>query len=108
MENTQTERIIPSLTFAGSEWTDVLVEEGEYGNGDLAVILYVDYDLLADASVNLAAYGLRPEAGAFFVPNSSESEGLAQALVDAGVIETTGRTVTFGPFNTTAIEARLK
>lgn len=102
---------IDRLTLLGQEWTNVRLDELFYGDGSVAVRLTVDEDgfeeTLANISVNLGAYDLRPEPGAFFVKDYGESEGLLDALVEAGVLEKTGRTVTFGPFNTTAQEARV-
>lgn len=81
------------------------VETALYANGTLAVGL-VDLDEREIISVNLVAYGLAPAADQFYVKNYSEHEGLAVALMQAGIAEKVGE-VTYGPYESSATLLRL-
>jgi hypothetical protein len=103
-----TTKTIPALDVWGETYTDVRVQHGHYGDGADAIQLFTDEgELLTDVTVNLSGYGLVPAAGAFFVKNYGENIGLFAALFRAGFAVKTGRVVTFGPFDTTAVEMRL-
>lgn len=95
----------------GEAFQNVAVEVGRYGNGSLAIRLTLpdeEDDVLAIPTVNLVeAYGLVPRKGCVFIPSYSENEGMAQALVDVGVVELTGRLVAYGPFDASAQEAKV-
>ena len=58
------------------------IEVLKYGNGTDALL--IDDEVM---SINLQAYGLVPPAGFIYVKDYSEHEGLADALVAAGVVE---------------------
>ena len=101
--------MITSLTWqGGGTHQNLTVLTGRYADGSLALQLMDDYELVATVSVNLTGYHIEVGPGCFWVRNYSESEGLGQALVMAGVLERTGRSVHFGPFaGTGADEYRL-
>ena len=65
------------------------IRTARYGNGTLAVIAESATESNREVlSINLEAYGLVPDsADQFYVKNYSEHEGLADALVAAGVAE---------------------
>lgn len=62
----------------------------KYADGSLALVAEdVDEDGIPNVetfSVNLSAYDMYPPEGHVFVKDYSEHEGLAQALVDAGLV----------------------
>lgn len=92
----------------GDTFAEVIVEFANYGNGDIAILLYSDEgELLSTPTVNLEAYGLRPERGSVYVKNYSEGEGMLEVLTKGGIVEPGARMEAFGPFDTTASEARL-
>jgi hypothetical protein len=69
-------------------------------SGGAVSTVYMDGSpaLLVDnhvVSINLSQYGLVPPAGHVFVKDYSEHEGLADALVDAGLVEKVNE-VSFG------------
>jgi len=76
----------------------------KYADGSLALVAEdVDEDGIPNVetlSVNLTAYDMHPPEGHVFVKDHSEHEGLAQALVDAGLVEIVGEKFSFGPFGT--------
>lgn len=105
---TTTATKLKKLTFAGETWRNVLVSRGAYPGGELALTLDAGGEPLTVASVNLApAYGLVPAEGCIFVKDYGENAGLLAALAEAGVLRPTGRTVSFGPWGTTASEAEV-
>lgn len=57
-------------------------------------------------SVNLSAYGLHPDPGNVFIKDYSEHEGLAQALVKAGLAEIV-REVVIGGYGARGHELKL-
>lgn len=56
-------------------------------------------------TVNLSSHGLIPDLGSVFVKNQGGPR--VQSMVDAG-LGTITRTVTYGPFNSTATEIALE
>lgn len=93
----------------GEVYQNVRVYRGEYPQaGGMGVSLTSDEgEPLASVSVNLSFYGLTPDEGCIFVKDYAEGEGMLDSLTEAGLLEPTGRTVTFGPYDTTAREARV-
>lgn len=99
---------IGDATLAGHHYRGVKVRrDGVYSNGAPAIELTCVDDVyeepLATATVNLP--NDMPAAGCVWIRNSEENEGMLQLLVDAGVVEPTGRTTTSGWI--TVFEARL-
>ena len=86
--------------------TDAVVTRGKYHGGGLAVVAEAEVDGFNERetlSVNLEAYGLTPAEDTFYVKDYGPHEGLADALVKAGIatkLEPQART--FGPHDTTA------
>jgi uncharacterized protein YdgA (DUF945 family) len=79
------------------------VEKMQYGDGSLALTFTsLDGEPLSTLSVNLQAYGIVAPEGHVYVKNYAEDEGLAAALVAAGVASDTGMLAEFGPYGTTA------
>lgn len=83
--------------------TDAQVTLEKYADGSLALCAAdVDEDGLPNEetfSMNLSHYDMRPPKGHVFVKDYSEHEGLAQALVNAGLVRIV-EPITFGPFGT--------
>ena len=86
--------------------TDATVTRGKYHGGGLAVVAEAEVDGFMERetlSVNLSAYGLEPEENQFYVKDYAQHEGLASALVVAGIATFVSLTpVTFGPHDTQA------
>lgn len=82
---------------------DAQVTLEKFTDGSLALCATdVDEDGLPNEetfSINLAAYDMHPPEGHVFVKDYSEHEGLAQALVNAGLVRIV-EPITFGPFGT--------
>jgi hypothetical protein len=57
-------------------------------------------------TVNLSAYGLMPPEGSVFIKDWSESIGLTDSLVAAGVVEIVAA-LQVGPFNSRAYAVRV-
>lgn len=74
-----------------------------YVDGNDAILLMTD-EGQEPVSVNLVAHCYIPEIGAVFVKN--DFAHLAQSLADS-MGGTLGRTVSYGPFNSTATEVIL-
>lgn len=79
--------------------------------GPVRQVTYVDGSpclMIGDevVSINLSQYGLRPEPGRVFIKNWSEHDGLADALVTAGVVEKEVP-VWVGPFRSQAFSCRV-
>ena len=92
----------------GETYKGVEVELGHYGNGTLSVQLTDEMEgPLVTASVNLQQYGIEPAPGCIYVPCHSEHQGMIEALVECGLVEKTGTTTQYGPFDAYAQEARL-
>lgn len=89
---------------------DANVRVSQYADKSLALIAEgVDDEGFPDVetlSVNLTAYNLRPAPNCVYVKAYAEHEGLAEALVTAGIGVIEG-TIHFGPYNTTAHVLRL-
>ena len=67
---------------------------GKYGNGQTVIQLYCEDGCpMATATVAIDAH---LEEGEIIVKDYSENTGMLQALVDAGVVEPTGRAVACG------------
>jgi hypothetical protein len=95
---------IPVLTLPWGSVQDLtLVSPGRFMTGEPAYVLMQDGRVYCHVNVNLA--GNPAAEGCFWVRDYSESQGLADALVLAGVLVLTGRVtgVGFG----TAVEARM-
>lgn len=98
------------IEFNGVTWKgDHVVIEAKYADGSKAVVIddLSSGERLATVSVNLSEYGYVTQDNAFFVKDYSENTGLGDALAALGVIEFTGREVSFG-YGATAREAVLK
>jgi hypothetical protein len=96
---------IDELHYLGEVWKGVLIEHGFYRNGTRAFeLISMEEGPLSKPTTNLEAYGLIPKAGCFWIKNYGEHDGLGSALVSAGVVQATGRTESFGPYDTTASE----
>ena len=88
--------VIGHLDWLGG-WSDLRIEHGCYYDGTRSVMLVTRTgELLTKASTCLAEYGLAPRGDCFWIKTYSEGEGLADALVAAGVVSRTGRMVRFG------------
>lgn len=83
------------------------VQTGEYGNGTLAVILTDGQEQDECVSINLQEHGLVPAERQFYVKNYAEHEGLAIALMQAGIATKIGE-VEFGPYESSATLMELK
>jgi hypothetical protein len=79
---------MPSINFLGGS-RDVDIETGRYANERLAVQLVENGEDFATVSVNLPDEAIGPNEFAF--KNYSENEGLLEELLQANVIEVTGR-----------------
>ena len=55
-----------------------------------------DSSPIAIATVCLIQHGLTPPEGHCYIKNYSENKGILDALTEAGVVEPTGETVSFG------------
>lgn len=76
---------------------DCLLRRDKYLVGDRICLQLVDAnngELIATATVNLPETPL--EDGEVFIKDYSENEGMLDALVEAGVVEDTGRRVLSG------------
>jgi len=83
--------------------------KGTYRDGSLAVLFVStnpDSFSRLPLSVNLEAYGMIPADGCFFVKNYSEYEGMADAIVEAGIATKVG-VFEFGPYDATVTLMRL-
>lgn len=80
------------LSFNGYTYGGVRYELLRYGDGTLAIRLWVPGDLaeqepLTTISVNLTAYGATPLFGfSFFLKDYAENVGIREALLELGVI----------------------
>lgn len=92
----------------GETFKNAWVQKKNYADGGLALTLTAeDGEPLSTVSVNLSDYGLIPDLGCIFVADYSEHEGMFEAMVQAGVLTPTGRTVTFGKFRSKAHEGMV-
>lgn len=103
---------LKSLRFNGHTWKHIIFKPGRYGNDEFALQLEsLNEDgwmePLTTVTVNLEDYEMHPQPGTFFVKTWSGNEGIDQALVDAGVIELTGREVPVNSYGSIAREARF-
>lgn len=81
---------------------------GRYSNGQIALQVFSDIgEPLSTATVNLEQYGETPSAGNVFIYGDySEHVGVYKALLDAGVIGESVRTVQLA-YDATALECPL-
>jgi hypothetical protein len=87
----------------GGEWITIMTER--YLTGGIAVTATCeDGSPYATLSVNMD--GHLPNPGCFWMKDWSENEVLARSVMDAGLVELTGRTLATG--FVVAKEARLK
>jgi hypothetical protein len=95
----------------GGSYKGLSLEQSEYyDGGGIALRLVSGPDeVVAIVTTNLAGYGFAPDTqDSFFIKGYSESKGLADALLKAGVVEpVNGRVVAFGPWDATAGQFRL-
>jgi hypothetical protein len=70
-----------------------VIEFGRYGSGEIAIQIFNRYgEPEATATVSLVPYGApHPGERGIYLKDWSENEGVVQALVDAGIIELTGK-----------------
>jgi hypothetical protein len=95
---------VPRLTVPWGTVTDLtLVSPGKYQDGAPAYVLMQEGQPYTTVSVHLQ--GNPPSEGCFWIKDYSEHQGLADALVNAGIIRLTGRVTGVG--YGTAVEARL-
>lgn len=68
----------------------------EYYNKNKAIVLIDKYDkqLIATATVNIPEIQLEPDE--VIIKDYSENEGMLKVLVDAGIVQPTGKKVTSG------------
>lgn len=83
------------ITVQFKQWNCIL-KWGEYGNGRAALqLMDADVgDLVMTATVNLPEEDL--EDNEVFIKDYSENDGILEVLVNAGIIEDTGRRVQTG------------
>lgn len=99
--------MVEELRFNGFTWNDVLIEQFTYQHGgSLALTLTNDEGPIADATVNLPEVPL-PDGADCWIKDYSENTGIAQALIDAGVLVQHGDPVGIGPYNVRVVPARL-
>lgn len=99
--------MVESLTFNGFTWNDVLIEQFQYQHGGTtALTLTNEEGPIADATVNLPEAVL-PDGAGFWIKDYSENTGIAQALIDAGVIVQCGDALSIGPYGVRVVPARL-
>lgn len=81
-------------TIKFKQWNCTL-DIAQYGNGQPALILNdaEDGSRVAVASVNLEEMDLIPPPGHIYIKDYSENEGMLDCLVDAGIVEDTGKRV---------------
>lgn len=75
------------------KWTGT-IREGKYTNDRLAMELVDDGGVIAVCTVNLPDQELLPDE--VIIKDYSENEGMLDALVEAGVVTPTGKTVKTG------------
>lgn len=86
------------------------MELGRYDNGSIAIVLRDANtgEHLTVATVNLQAYGLKPDQGNVFIYGDySEHEGVWEGLYKAGVVGEVSRRVPYGPYDAEAYECKL-
>lgn len=95
---------------------NAVVTRAKYGDGSLALVAEAhDEEGMLERetlSVNLSAYLVELDDGEIYVKNYAEHEGLADALVTAGIATYVGTSeddarVVFGPHDTTAYRMRV-
>lgn len=103
-------QILKSIKLGGTTYEGPITFEFEKyaSNGGLAIQMFTSSDgypeLLATVTTNLEGIA-DPSEGCVFVKNYSENEGVLEALIEAGLLEKTGRSVMTGWV--TIQEARL-
>lgn len=82
------------ITLVGHTYKDVTLSRDTYGDGSLAVTLNDKHD---EPVATVSAWlPVAPDAGCVWVKDYSENAGVLDQLVEAGVLETTGRTCQSG------------
>lgn len=89
-----TDRVVPgttpiTVTLMGVTYDDVTIERAAYGDGSPALRLWCEDGPLATATVFLSH--ATPAEGCVWIKDYSENEGMLASLIEAGVIEATGR-----------------
>jgi len=98
---------LSGLEYVGKDET-VIVELGYYGNNTLALRITDEIgEAVSSPTVNLESEGETPKEGHVFVKDYSENEGIYRALAGAGILGEAVRTVAFGVYDATAIEAPI-
>lgn len=97
-----------SITIGRHTYRGITVNVGRYADGTLAVTLDQPAigERVATPTICLAGYGLAPSEGCVFLPSYAEHLAVTEAVLGAGLFALTGRTVRFGPFDTSAVEAQ--
>lgn len=102
--------IIPRLDWRGG-YNNLYINRKDEGEHIMFDLEYEDGRILAKTTQPFHRYTIEgyptAEPGCFWVKNYSEHKGLGDALVKAGVIERTGRTVAYGPFDASSDEYRF-
>lgn len=70
------------------------IEKSHYGNGRVALTLFQKEEEIADATVNIP--GVKLDKNEVCIREERGYEGMVQALVDAGAVAPTGKTVKSG------------
>ncbi len=73
---------------------DCTVQKRQYGNGRVALSLVDEEGPVATATVNLPGVKLEPNQVA--IKDYGENEGMLSALITAGVVTPTGKTIRSG------------
>lgn len=90
-----------TFDFDGLDYTGIL----QFIPGDALLVMF-DQEGPEVFSVDLSVYGLLPDLGNAFIKDWSEHQGLTRALEKAGLVRSV-RTVTVGPFKSTAHEVEV-
>ncbi|MFI5702654.1 hypothetical protein ACIA78_21735 [Streptomyces xanthochromogenes] len=102
VESTTTVRHGVTVDFGSIELTGTLVHDNE----NRLLELEIDKGPAEPISISLQGYGLTPEPGNVFIKDWSEHCGLTARLAKTGLV-THVRTLTIGPFLTTAYEVQV-
>ena len=102
--------LVPRLDWRGG-YDDLIIHRWDEDGHILFDLAYQDGRTMARATQAFHRYeesGYPVAApGCFWIKNYSEHKGLGDALVKAGVVERTGRTVAYGPFDASSDEYRF-
>lgn len=101
-----TEKIIDFKAPWGETFKNAVVKVGRYQDESIALTVHSDIgEPITTASLNLSSYGLYPSLGCIFVGSYSQHKGILKALTEAGILNPTGRVVTFGSISPQPLEA---